>query len=72
MFHELVNETMEAESDRNLQMHLEEEGFFLIDGSFSDLEKQDVLDAWSEYHSGGSEAAVDYLETSFGLYFEKR
>jgi hypothetical protein len=72
MFHELVNETMDAESGQNLQLRLKNDGYILVDGSFSDLEKQDILDAWSEYYSGGPEAAVDYLETSFGLYFEKR
>jgi len=72
MFHELVNETLGTELGFALQNRLKEEGYFLVDGSFDDLEIQDIRDAWNELSLSGAEAVVDYLETSFGFFFEQK
>lgn len=76
MFHNLVNETMAigAQEDRYFRLldAIEGRGHRVVWHNKDLLTALDLNDAWTEFSTGGVDAAMAYLETMFGFEFDRK
>lgn len=70
IYHDLLENTTDG-SYEDLISRLAHAGYVLRADRHEELTDQDLADADDEYFQDGPEAAVDFLETTFGFTFDE-